>query len=243
MRRTASFDVTILFRAIAVLVKNPVIVLAPLAASMCNAALSVVANYGSNPEGGAVSSFGSSIWQLVFFLIDCFGVGVALIAADAGWRLGRVSFDDAFDDAKRKAGDILMAAVGLNFVLWAAALVGGFITTIFAVIMAIVAIYFFIYTLPAAAIGGIPGAAALQISVERVRSNYFGAAIPAFVVIAASFALIFVRSGALVGLIPLSAPPFVFSIITSLLEAVVLSYVAVVLAKSYSDVSFTPPRW
>jgi hypothetical protein len=241
LRRTASFDVSVIFRAVAVLLRSPVIVLAPLAASMCNAALSMVANYGNS--GGVVGSIGGSIWQLVFFLIDCFGVGVALIAADAAWRHGRVSFDDAFDDAKRKAGDILMASVGLNFVLWAAALVGGFITQIAAVLAGIAAVYFFIYTLPAAAIGGVPGSVALQISIERVKSNYAGAAIPALVVVAAFFATIFIDSGALAAVVPFNGPPFAFRLIEALVESIVMAYVAVVLAKTYSDVSFTPPRW
>ena len=62
-----------------------------------------------------------------------------------------------------------MAAIGFSFILWAAALGGGLVGSVGALLLQAVAMFFFIYTLPAAAIGGVPGGAALQISLERAR--------------------------------------------------------------------------
>ena len=52
--------------------------------------------------GGFAAELGGGLWGLVFFLVESFGFGVALIAADSAWRHGRVSFDEALDEAKRE---------------------------------------------------------------------------------------------------------------------------------------------
>lgn len=239
MRRFATVDFTQYLKAIGLLVRNPVIILAPLAAAMCTAALQTIF---PNSSGDAISALSVGIWQIIFFLINAFGLGVALIAADAAWRTGKVSFENALDEAKRKAGDILMAAVGMNFVIAAAALVGAIVNPLLSLALIALAVFFFIYTLPAAALGGVPGTAALSISIDRVKSNYLAAA------------LVFVASIVCYGGIIFFALPWVLGHIehlpsvasksaTALILSIASSYIALVLAKTYSDVSFTVPRW
>ncbi len=238
MRRFATVDFTQYVKAVGLLIRNPVIVLAPLAAAMCTAALQTIfPSSASDP----IAALSVGIWQIIYFLINAFGLGVALIAADAAWRTGKVSFDSALDDAKRKVGDILMAAVGLNFVIAAAALIGGIVAAPLAIGLMIVAAFFFIYTLPAAAIGGVPGGASLSISIDRVKSNYL-AAILVFIATIAAFAAVLFALPYLLEHVQ-NLPSVAGKSITALLLSVASSYVALVLAKTYADVSFTVPRW
>jgi hypothetical protein len=225
VRRFATVDFTQYLKAIGLLLRNPVIVLAPLAAS-----------------GGAINYVSGGIWTLIFFLINSFGLGIALIAADGAWRSGKASFENALDEGKRKAGDILMAAIGLNFVLFAASLAGNFIGPVFGLLLSAVALYFFMYALPAAAIGSVPGGASLSVSIDRVKSNYLAAAL-------LFIAMMAVYIGVYTYALPYALEhagnygTVVERIVQALVLSIASSYIALVLAKTYSDVSFTVPRW
>jgi hypothetical protein len=167
LRSLGGIDLGAYLRAFVLLARNPQIVLAPLLAAITSVLLQLVIPGGN---GDFISSANSGIAGLISQLIGSFGLAVAMIVADAAWRHGRAPFDDAWDDARRKAGDILIAALGLNFVVYVAGLIGGFVGSAGTIVLSLVATYFFIYTLPAAAIGGVPGSAALQVSLERART-------------------------------------------------------------------------
>jgi len=176
MRRARAVDWKLYVLAIPLLARNPALLLAPFAGALVGVFLT--AFYGgvaaADPLSGMVSG---GIAQLIAFLLKSFALGVSLIIASGAWRRGVYSFDDAWVDARRKAGDILMAALGLNLVVYVAGLVGAFVSPPAGMLLSLAAIYFLIYTLPAAAIGGFPGTAALQASIDRVQRRYVPTAV------------------------------------------------------------------
>jgi len=234
LQRLGTVDVGAYAKAFVLLARNPQIVLAPLLMGVAQLlAFTVLA-----PGGAAFAS--SGLLGLVAQLLDGFGFAIALIIAESAWRRGRAPFDDAWDEGRRRLGDILFATFGLGFVMYLAALAGSYIG---AAAFAIVAIawFFFIYTLPAAAIGGFPGGAALNASVERARQ----APIPTAVVTA-----VFLAGTALMPTLLLTtiAPLFagmrsfgsatVDALVAYAVKAVVEGYLALVLAKTYDNVSY-----
>ncbi len=111
----------------------------------------------------------------MIFLFNCFGLGISVIIADNVWRSGKGSFEDGWEQGRRKAGDIFMASIGLNFIVYIALQIGSFIHPLLGEALFVLAFFFLIYTIPAAAIGGIPGFMALNASIERVRENFLPA--------------------------------------------------------------------
>jgi hypothetical protein len=239
-RRRPAIDFAAYFSAIGLLLRNPAIVLGPLAAAMCTAFITTVL---PGQTGGVAAALGGGLWSLIFFLIDCFGLGVALIAADSAWRHGKVVFDDALDQAKARAGGLLMAAVGLNFIMWLALQFGSFLSPALGIAGFLAALFFFIYALPAAAIGGVSGVESLQVSLDRVKTNYAAAAL-VYVVSASLVAAMLLGLHSVLTYTALGGwPSSVQTIVLAIAEAIVSSYIALILAKTYSDVTFTPPRW
>ncbi len=241
MKRSSigSVDVAAYLRAFALLVRHPQIALAPFVASVAEVVLYKVLPGGAG--AGFLGAANSSIAGLVAQLIAFFGLSVALIVADAAWRRGRAPFDDAWDEARRKAGDIVFAAFGLGFVLYVASLIGSFLGFAGAIALGLVAYFFFIYTLPAAAIGGLPGAAALNASVERARQAPLPTAIVTAVYL---FTFLYIPSlvaGAVEPIVingSLPVADIVSTLVSAAAKAIVSGYVALVLAKTYADVSY-----
>ena len=65
----------------------------------------------------------------------------------------------------------LLAAIGFQFVVWAASYIGSFVAPALGLALGAVAAFFLIYTIPAAAIGGMPGSLAIGASIRGVRAN------------------------------------------------------------------------
>src|SRR6185312_13943207 len=160
MRRTPRIDLGTYLLAIPLLLRNPELMAVPLLSGIVGVALARFLSASADILG---------LGQLIQFLLDAFALAVSIILADMAWRRGRGSFDDAWTDARRKAGDILLTAIGLNFIIFVADFAGRFLGTYFEIGLDVIAIFFMIFALPAVAIGGIPGGAALQISIDRVR--------------------------------------------------------------------------
>jgi len=240
-RKVAPIDFLSYVRAIGLLFKYPIIILAPFAASLADI---VVRMLLTPSEAGPLGSINGLLAQLLIALIDGFGLGVALISADTAWRGRKVSFEAAFDEARRKAPEIFLAAIGFNFVIAAAALVGGALGGFGSIALAAIAFFFFMYTLPAAAIGGVPGFAALQVSIDYVKANYLAALALFFVgsVVYFFVALILVSSYLPVLISGFEGASYVAQILGALVHAIALSYIALVLAKTYSDVVFEGRR-
>jgi hypothetical protein len=222
-------------QAIPLLFRNPALVLAPL----FTAVLGVLVQLFAVPSGGGfLGSINGSIMGLLVFLFDAFGLAISVIIAEAVWRRGKGSFDEGWEEGRRKAGDIFMAAIGLSFIMSIAQMVGGFLnSTIASIVLMLLTIFFFIYTIPAAAIGGIPGFNSLNTSVERVKENYLAA-----LALMVTFVVIFVGPQILGGYL-WAFGDIAHVLIVALLQAIGLAYFALVLARSYDQVAFVRRRF
>jgi hypothetical protein len=230
-------DLLAYVRAIPLLVRNPQIALAPLLAALAQVLLFMIVPM----DGGFFGQANQGLAQIVAQLIASFGLAVAIIAADDAWRRGRAPFDDAYEQARRKAGDIIVAAIGYSFILSIAGLVGGFLGPVFALVLTAAVTVLCIYMLPAAAIGGIPGGATLQVSAERVRNAPLSAILVAvfyFLTIAVVPTLV------IAALEPLRFSTSIFSsgpvssIAAAIVKSIAWAYVALVLSKAYNDASY-----
>ena len=238
MRGTAGVDLLAYVRAVPLLVRNPQLVLAPLLAAVAQVLLLMLVP----ADGGALGYFGASIVSLVAQLIGAFGFAVAIIGADHAWRRGRAPFEDAYTDARRRAVDIFIAAIGYAFLVAIAGMVGTTFGGPGAIVLTIAAAVLCIFMLPAAAIGGIPGGATLQVSAERVRAAPVAAILVAIVYFLGTTYMPPVLIAALeplrFGSSILSSGP-VSSLAVAIFKAIATAYVALVLAKTYEDASFS----
>lgn len=229
MRRRENVNLSIYGRGLAVLAKNPVIVVFPLLAALLEMAMQWIRGPLFDPLGG--NDFG--FFSLLVNLIDGFAFSLAIIAAETGWRGRKATFSATMDEGGRKAPNILLATIGFFFVLFAAGLIASYLPIPFlGLALTAAAAFFLIYVFPAAAIGGIPGFAAISASIERVRANYLGAAVLAIVAIVLFYYVVGVLG--IYASLPLGlyAP---YGIL--LLKAIVLSYLAVVFARQYDEVA------
>jgi hypothetical protein len=221
------------------LVRFPAVILAPLLIAVTQ--ILIFRLLSISDSGGMLAGLTTGLAGLFVQLLAGFALCVSLIVADQAWRNGRAPFDQAWDEARRKAPDILMATLGFTFIIWVAGQIGGFLGNIGTIALGAVALFFFIYALPAAAIGGVPGGAALQISLERARS-----AVPATIFVTVIFVLVYyvvpvLATDAILPLLMLTsfeASSVISSLLGALIEAVAAGYLALVLAKAYNDVSY-----
>jgi len=234
-------DLSVYVRAFGVYVRNPTVVVLPLLAAVVGV---LVGQITSASGGGIAGGFTAGITQFILQLLELFGLGVAIIIGDAGWRRGFIRFDDAWTDARRKAGDIFFAAFGFTFVLniaqYAQSIVGAFGIAIVAL-----AAFGLIYTIAASAIGGVPGSGAISVSIERVKSAPLTAAILTVVTLVLLFyvspVIAVTLDGWLAGVD--GGQTIVAALVDAVVQAIISGYLGIVMAKVYSDVSFTVPRW
>jgi len=233
-------DLWIYLTALPLLVRNPSIVVVPLLMAVAGVLLIRL----FPPVGGAVlgSLTGGIVWLGVFLLL-MFGLGTACIIADDAWRHGHVSFDRDWAEARRRAPEILMASIGLSLILWLAQFVGVLLGWVSILLVALAA-FFLIWAIPAAAIGGIPGAAAIQASIDRVRANPLSAALATIVTLALVVILApLVQSWFENWLSPFTAGTTVVgSLVGALIQAITVAYAALIITKTYSDAAFGR-RW
>jgi hypothetical protein len=237
LRRYRGIDVSLYLRAFPLLARHPQIMLAPFLAGLANIVLATLMPGGT----GFLAAANSGLAGLFSVLISSFGLGVAIIVADSVWRYGRAPFRDAWEQARRKGGDIIMSAFGVSFVIYMAGLVGSVVPVVGPIGLILVATYFMIYALPAASIGGVPGFASLQSSIDRARA----AVLPSIIVTIAYIVVYDLgRSVFEMTVVPalIGRGPFTselsFSVLDALVQAPFAAYVALVLAKTYDDVSY-----
>ncbi|MBC5810677.1 MAG: hypothetical protein GIW95_07490 [Candidatus Eremiobacteraeota bacterium] len=245
MRRAAAVDPADYLRAVGLLFKHPAIALGPLAASF----VLIFSGFAMPAGGGLFSILNGMVASLFAILINSLGLSFALVAADYAWRYDRVNLSESWETVRRRIGDIFMAGLGVAFVTYFASYLGSVFGSIglpgFALIgtllLGAAVAFFLIYAMPAAAIGGVPGGAALNASVERARSaplptlvllvvyyvTYF-AAQPIVSMFAGNLLLGFgVRETALLAMAVLLVVQSVFG-----------AYYALVLAKTYNGISY-----
>ncbi len=214
------------------LARHPSIFVAPLLGAVVALVLSQVGAYLTNPLGGV----GASLFDWIASVIYTFAFAVAIIQADEIERGLRGTFDSAWEEARRKAAGIFVAAIGFWFLIYIAQYVGAMFGEAIFYFLQVVAAFFLIYTIPAAAIGGLPGSLAIAGSLRAVRADPLGAAI-----LAIAFVGLFVYAAPLAAAylaVTFSLDHIVAVLVLVFLEALVLTYLAFPFAKQYAGIAF-----
>ena len=222
-------DVGMYARAVPLLLRHPSILAMPLLAAAVDWGLTEISPFFTDALGGA----GAGIFALIAQLVYGFAFGIAVIQASQAWRGRRASFDEAWEEGSHKWGGIVLAAMGFYFLVFAAGYVGAMFGGMLGFFLELAAAFFLIYTIPAAAIGGMPGSLAIQASVRAVRQDVFGTAL-----LAIAFILLWVAVPQLVLYIPFTSVT-VESLAIAGARALVLGYLAFPFAKQYDDIAFT----
>jgi hypothetical protein len=234
VRRGERVDLSVYVKAVAVFARNPTVIVVPLLVAFIAIFLGQVGGFTRTDAvtGGLVS--------FIVQLLQLFALGVSIIIADAGWRRGMASFDEAWQDARRKAGDLLFAALGVTFVVQVAQLAGSFLGTAGVLVLSALAVYGMVFAMPAAAIGGLPGVAAINASVERVRANPLAAAALAIVTVVVMFAFrAFVGAWIQDAVFNAIGPSMLGPVLSAVATSIAYGYVATVSAAVYSQLAFT----
>jgi hypothetical protein len=214
------------------LVRNPSIFALPLLASIIDMFVTYWQTLFTDPLGG----MGTGLFQFVIQIVYLFAFGGAVIQANNIARGMRAGFDDAWEETRRKAGGILLAAIGFQFVVYAASFIGNFLGGGFIqIVLQVLAYFFLIMTIPAAAIGGLPGGLAISGSIRAVRANW-----PACIILAVVFValwvgvadyLVYPQLGVAYGAIPAFIGVAIF-------RAIALAYLAFPFAVTYDETAF-----
>jgi hypothetical protein len=242
MRRMTGpdIDVSLYAKAVALLARNPAIVVVPLLMAVIGVALQISLVPFS---GGAAGSMTVQLASFIGFLLELFGLGAACIIADDAWRHGRASFEKGWAEARNRGGDILFAALGFALLISVAQYAGMLLGPL-ALVLSVAVVVFLIWAIPAAAVGGVPGGAAIQVSIDRVREAPLPAVIAAIVAVALLAIGVPILSGYLSAWIPLLHASLIINLLVSaLLQAIAVAYIALVLTKTYTDAAFGTRRW
>lgn len=225
-------DLSIYLRAIPMLARRPSVFVAPLLGAVVALVLSEIATYLT----AAIAGAGGGIFEFIADVFYGFVFGIAIIQADAIERGLPGSFDAAWEEGRRKGSGIVVAAIGFWFLIMIAEYVGQIFGLDGELLLLLVAAFFLIYTIPAAAIGGLPGTQAIGGSLRAVRANAFAAAILTIVfIILFEFLPPYIAAGL--------AQRFglgntVAVLVQSFLYAVALGYLAFPFAKQYADIAY-----
>jgi hypothetical protein len=211
------------------LARNPSIFALPLLASIIDMFVTYWQNLFTDPLGG----MGGGLFQFVVQIVYLFAFGGAVIQANNIVRGVRGGFDDAWEETRRKAGGILLAAIGFQFVAFAASYIGQLLGGGISLVLQILAYFFLIMTIPAAAIGGLPGAAAISGSIRAVRANWLACVLLAFVFV---LLWLIVPPYLLSALAPYGTIPTLIGI--AIFRAIALAYLAFPFAVTYDETAF-----
>ncbi len=222
-------DLGIYVRAIPLLLRRPSIFVIPLLAAVLELLLMQLSYLFTDPLGGQ----GAGLFAMLIQLVYLWAFGIAIIQANNIWRTGRGSFDEAWEEGRAKFGAIALAAIGFQFVVWAASFIGSYLGAA-GLALAAIAAFFLIYTIPSAAIGGIPGSLAISASIRGVRAQPIGSIVLAVVFFAIWYVAVPIALP--YGLLHVSAT--IGNFITAGARAVALAYLAFPFAKQYDDVAF-----
>ncbi len=212
------------------LVRHPSIIALPLLAAIIDMFVSYWQTLFTDPLGGA----GAGLFQFVIQIVYLFAFGGAVIQANNIARGHSASFDEAWEETRRKAGGILLAAIGFQFVTFAAAYIGQFLGIgSISLALQLIAYFFLILTIPAASIGGLPGGLAISGSIRAVRANW-----PACIILAIVFVAlwIFAPQYLLIPLAPYGVIPTMIGI--AVFRALALAYLAFPFAVTYDETAF-----
>jgi hypothetical protein len=218
-------------QAFPMLARHPSIFVMPLLAAVVDLLIGQVSPFFTDAIGGV----GGFLFAIIVQLVYGFCFGIAVIGANNVWRRRRATFDEAWEEGRHKAGGILIATIGFYFLIYAARYAGSLIGSVVAqIVLQLVVAFFLIYTIPAAAIGGMPGNLAIGASYRAVRENLLGAAI-----LAIAFVVLWVwLPEFIVNRFALGIGVIGYQLTFAAIRAVVLAYLAFPFAKQYDDVAF-----
>jgi hypothetical protein len=233
-------DIGVYAAAVPVLLRNPSIVVVPLLMAVIGVLLTVVMTPFSS---GGVGAMTLGLAQLIVFMLTLFGLGAACVIGDDAWRHGRASFDRGWVETRHRGSDILMASVGFGLLVT----VGLYVTQLLGLIgylLTAAIVVFLIWTIPAAAVGGIPGGAAIQVSIDRVRSSPLPAVLATIVTLVLVGLVVPIAANWLATLLLVwtYGNSLVEHLIAALLQAIAIGYIALVITKTYTDAAFSR-RW
>ena len=239
MRRLPSSELEwkLYFEALPLYARNLGVLFFPLIAAAIGLGLEYAEGPLFNPIGGA----GDPIIGFIIQIIAGYGFAIAVIFADDAWRHNRASLPAAWNTMRRKALDIGLAVVGFYFMIYVAELIGGIIGGILYVpyigdALGALAVWAFIYSIPAAAMGGLPGGASFSLSLQTARRHPLATAILTIVSLVVYY---------YVGLIvPMKVGLYLgagYDVARILLAAIAIGYVALIVARRYADFAFRSP--
>lgn len=223
-------DPAIYLHALPVYARNLAVLLPPLVAAIIGVGL----DFLSGPLFAAVGGAGGSIFHFITLLIEGYAFAVSVIFADDAWRHGRGNLRSAWDQARRKAGEIIISVMGFLFLTYVAGLVGGIAGAIGSYVLTALAVWAFIYAIPAAAMGGIPAGGAFSVSLQTARRHPLATAVLAIISVIVWWGL--TQYALFAVAVFLNAPGFYAAQV--LLAALALGYIALVLARQYADFAF-----
>jgi hypothetical protein len=229
--RRPSVDFAMYVQAIPLLARHPSIFVMPLLAAVVDLLIAQITPFFTDAAGGT----GTFLFQIIVQLVYGFCFGVALIAANNVWRSRRSTFDEAWEEGRHKAGGILIATIGFYFLIYVAGYAGSLLgNPAVQIVLQLLVAFFLIYTIPAAAIGGMPGNLAIGASFRAVRENLLGAAI-----LAIAFVFFWVwLPEFIVNRFAIELGVIGYELVHAAIKAIVLAYLAFPFAKQYDDVAF-----
>lgn len=230
MRKSGGqIDWKLYFEALPLYARNLGVLLYPLIAAGIGLGITYLGNWFSAPTGFALMG----IFNFVIQVIYGFGFALAVIFADDAWRHNRGNLRATWDQGRKRAGDILLAIVGFYFILYVAGIIGNIFGGYGGLILTIVAVWAFIYSIPAAAIGGIPAGGAFSASLQSARRHPLATAILAIVSYGVWVGLTRFAMDAISGYLGAG-----YDVAQVLLTAIALGYIALIIARQYADLAF-----
>jgi hypothetical protein len=217
------------FEAVPLYARNLGVIFFPLVAAAIGVGLTYVEGPLLNPIGGAGGGLIGFIMQVVYG----FAFGVAVIFADDAWRHGRANLRAAWETARRKAGDILLAVIGFLFLTFVAGMIGGVLGPFGSLALTVVTVWAFIYAIPAAAIGGMPAGAVFSASLQAARRHPIATAVLAVVSYGVWIGLTQYALAAVGAYLGAG-----YDVAQLLLTAVALGYIALIVTRQYADFAF-----
>jgi hypothetical protein len=210
--------------------RNLGVLLYPLIAAGIGLGLTYLEGWLFNPIGGA----GDPIINFVIQLLYGLGFALAVIFADDAWRHGRGNLGSAWRQGRSRAGNIILTIVGFYFLIYVAGIIGGtLLGPILSLVLTVLAVWAFIYAIPAASIGGIPAGGAFSASLQAARRHPLATALLAIISYGVWIALTRYALNAISGYLGAG-----YDVAQVLLTAIALGYIALIVARQYTDLAF-----
>jgi hypothetical protein len=230
MRKPVSgVDWKLYFEALPLYARNLGVLLYPLIAAGIGLGIRYLGVWFSAPTGFAIMP----IFSYIILIIEGFGFALAVIYADDAWRHGRGHLRSTWEQGRRRAGDVILAIIGFYFLIYVAGLIGNILGPILSLVLTVLAVWAFIYSIPAAAIGGIPAGGAFSASLQAARRHPIATAILTIVSYGVWIGLTRYALSAIGGYLGAG-----YDVAAILLTAIALGYIALIIARQYADLAF-----